>query len=142
MARTKSRRPARRQSNAGQDDAEARKATTKQPPRVTARLSRLPALGILVVVLATFIAFGGAIAGPFQFDDTASIPNNPTIERLWPPSVPLSPPPRAAVSGRPVANYSLAINHAINDALGIEQAAGSKNSHAAAGYRIANILIH
>jgi hypothetical protein len=61
-------------------------------------------------------AFGGAIGGPFQFDDAASMRHNPTIDRLWQPSVALHPPSRAAVSGRPAVNYSLAVNHAINKA--------------------------
>ena len=95
-----------------------------------------------LMFVAVVVAFAGALAGPFQFDDVASIPRNPTIERLWPLSVPLNPPPRAAVSGRPTVNYTLAINHAINDAIGVPQSAESPTRRAAIGYRIANILIH
>jgi tetratricopeptide (TPR) repeat protein len=92
------------------------------------------------MAIVTVLAFGGAFRGPFQFDDIASIAQNPTIERLWPPS--LNPPERTAVSGRPVVNYSLAINYAINRALGVAQDTSSDNSHAAAGYRVVNIVIH
>jgi tetratricopeptide (TPR) repeat protein len=95
-----------------------------------------------LIALAVVIAFGGAIGGPFQFDDVASIPRNPTIERLWPPSVPLHPPPRATVAGRPAVNVSLAINHAINAAMGVAQDPGGPAPNAPVVYRITNILIH
>jgi len=93
-------------------------------------------------IIAAAVAFGGALRGPFQFDDVAAIVRNSTIDRLTPIDVPLSPPPRTAVSGRPVVNYSLAISTAINRALGIESSALGLPSSQAAGFRVANILIH
>lgn len=93
-------------------------------------------------IIAAVIAFGGALRGPFQFDDVAAIARNQTIDQLWPPGVPLSPPARTAVSGRPVVNYSLAISNAINRALGITESPIGLPSSQAAGYRVANILIH
>ena len=93
-------------------------------------------------IIAAAVAFGGALRGPFQFDDVAAIVRNSTIDRLTPIDVPLSPPPRTAVSGRPVINYSLAINTAINRALALEPSALGLPSSQAAGFRVANILIH
>jgi tetratricopeptide (TPR) repeat protein len=93
-------------------------------------------------IIAAAVAFGGALRGPFQFDDVAAIVHNSTIDRLTPLDVPLNPPPRTAVSGRPVVNYSLALSTAINRALGVAPSALGLPSSQAAGFRVANILIH
>src|SRR5436190_10087588 len=141
MARAKGRRSNRRQQLAGAEANVGRPvAAASVHDAIPLRRPRLGA--IVLVLLAIVVAFGGAIAGPFQFDDVTSIPRNTTIERLWPLSTPLHPPPRAAVSGRPAVNYSLAVNHAINRALGVAQTAGAPAPHAPIGYRITNILIH
>ncbi len=95
-----------------------------------------------MAVVAAAVAFGGALRGPFQFDDVAAIVRNPTIDHLVPIDVPLNPPPRTAVSGRPLVNYTLAISNAVNRALGIEPAPLGLPSSQAAGFRVANILIH
>ena len=141
MARAKGRRSNRRQQIAGAEasvgGAAAAASVHDVPP-----LRRPPLGAIVLVIVAIVVAFGGAIAGPFQFDDVASIPRNVTIERLWPPSAPLHPPSRAAVSGRPAVNYSLAVNHAINRLLGVAQTGGAPAPLAPIGYRITNILIH
>jgi tetratricopeptide (TPR) repeat protein len=145
MTRTKNRRSKEQQKKATQAAASTRAPAAARGARaVPSPTSFHPWLAIVAIValLGAIVAFGGAIPGPFQFDDVAAISKNPTIDRLWPPSVPLSPPLRTAVSGRPVVNYSLAINHAINDALGVEQSTDAIHSHAAAGYRVVNILIH
>ena len=142
MARAKGRRSGRRQEKARAETDVPSGAALKPAVRVAEPLSRPRPWAMALVVLAVVAAFGGALGGPFQFDDVASIPHNPTIERLWPLSVPLQPPPRAAVSGRPAVNYSLAVNHAINSVLGIAQEPATPAPSAPIGYRIANILIH
>jgi protein O-mannosyl-transferase len=93
---------------------------------------------------ATIVAYSPALKAPFQFDDVLSIPENSTIRRLWPPSVPLHPPSGTgvAVSGRPVVNYSLAVNFALNERLGIAQAPFSDGPDETVGYHLVNILIH
>ncbi|MDB4878090.1 MAG: hypothetical protein JWM41_4536 [Gemmatimonadetes bacterium] len=90
---------------------------------------------LVAILLAAVVAFSGAYDAPFQFDDVPSIAQNRTIERLWPPGAALTPPPRTAVSGRPVANLSLAVNYAINAALGVDQ----RNT---IGYHVVNLLVH
>jgi tetratricopeptide (TPR) repeat protein len=105
-------------------------------------LPRMPAWQLLALVIATLLAFGAAIRAPFQFDDIASIDQNPTIERLWPASGPLTPPRGIAVSGRPAVNYTLAMNHALNDLLGVEQGAGSVAPNKTVGYHAINLLLH
>lgn len=68
-----------------------------------------------VLVLATFAAYSNTFQAPFQFDDLPCILDNPSITRLWPLSVPLSPPSGwgLTVEGRPLVNLSLAINYAL-----------------------------
>ncbi|MCE5267630.1 MAG: tetratricopeptide repeat protein [Planctomycetaceae bacterium] len=67
------------------------------------------------IVLAGVLAYSNTFNVPFLFDDLSSVPNNPTIQRLWPIWTPLCPPNHGEpVSGRPLVNLSLAINHAIS----------------------------
>src|SRR5262249_24331323 len=110
--------------------------------RGAASLPRTHVWLLLALAFATILAFGAAVRAPFQFDDIASIDRNPTIERLWPPSGPLSPPRGIAVSGRPAVNYTLAVNHALNDLFGVDQRVGSVSPNRTLGYHLINLLIH
>ena len=47
-----------------------------------------------LIVAATVAAFSNSFAGPFVFDDTASIPENPAIRHLWPLSTAAVSAPR------------------------------------------------
>ncbi|HUI06607.1 MAG TPA: tetratricopeptide repeat protein [Verrucomicrobiae bacterium] len=72
----------------------------------------------LLVVAAGLLAYSNSFTGPFIFDDLLSIPENPTIRRLWPIWQALSPPRQLGlrgltVEGRPLLNLSLAINYAL-----------------------------
>lgn len=83
------------------------------------------------LVAAIVLAYSGSLNAPFVYDDTLAIPENPTIRRLWPLTPVLLPQAEGGltVSGRPVLNLSLAINHAI----------GGK---AAWSYHVFNVLMH
>jgi tetratricopeptide (TPR) repeat protein len=102
----------------------------------------LVGLGIGGAIVAAILAYSVALSAPFQFDDAGSITTNRTIERLWPLSTPLRPPPGVAVSGRPVVNYSLAVDHAVNRALGVDQGADSSAERTTVAYRLTNLLFH
>jgi tetratricopeptide (TPR) repeat protein len=66
------------------------------------------------LVLACVLVYARSFAGPFIFDDLASIPDNPNIRQLWPITVPLSPPPDlGALGGRPLVSLSFAVNYAL-----------------------------
>jgi hypothetical protein len=66
-------------------------------------------------VVAGVAAYHNSLGGPFIFDDPSSIISNPTIRSLWPPWAPLLPPHAAVtVQGRPVLNFSLALNYAVS----------------------------
>lgn len=95
----------------------------------------------LALIVAVFAAYWPALRAPFEFDDFASIPANATIRTLR-PSVALDPPPNTTVAGRPVVNYSLAVNYAINLWLGVDQRADPLGPNKTLGYHVANILIH
>ena len=70
----------------------------------------------LTIVLVGLVAYHNSFSGPFVFDDLQSIVENPTIRRLWPIGDVLSTPRDTGytVSGRPVANLTLALNFALS----------------------------
>lgn len=88
--------------------------------------------GVLAVTLALTIAgsYSNTFSAPFVFDDLSSIPFNPTIRHVWPPATALNPPAGGqTVSGRPVLNFSFAINYAIGR-LEVR------------GYHVVNLAVH
>ena len=85
---------------------------------------------VALIIGAAFAAYHNSLRGPFVFDDASSIVTNPTIQRLWPLTGPLTPPSASVTAqGRPILNLSLAINHAISGT-------------AVTGYHIGNLIIH
>ncbi|MEO7598749.1 MAG: tetratricopeptide repeat protein [Opitutus sp.] len=80
--------------------------------------------------MATLLAYWNSFNAPFFFDDLPAIVRNETIRHLWPLWEPLNPPnDGSGVSGRPLANLSLALNYA----------AGGLNVQ---GYHIVNLALH
>jgi len=75
------------------------------------------------------LAYHNSFSGPFIFDDLDSIPENPHMRRLWPIGEALSPPVRSLVGGRPIVNFSLALNYAMGGL-------------AVWGYHALNLTIH
>src|SRR5262249_48655011 len=72
--------------------------------------------GPILLFLAVALVYGHATNAPFIFDDSESVQKNTSIVRLWPlvgdsqhPG-PLNPVGDLPVSGRPLANLSLALN--------------------------------
>lgn len=70
------------------------------------------AAALLLVVAGALVHWNG-FGGVLVFDDLPAIRDNPTIRTLWPLTVPLSPPHDSGVGGRPLANLTFALNHAI-----------------------------
>ncbi len=84
----------------------------------------------LAVAAAVLLAHGGSLRVPFFFDDTEAIVNNPTIRSLARIGDVLSPPAGGSgVTGRPVVNLTLAIDHAFG---GLDPR----------GYHATNLLLH
>jgi tetratricopeptide (TPR) repeat protein len=83
-----------------------------------------------LIILAGLATYANSFSGSFIYDDATSIPENPTIRRLWPMGQVLSPPNHGeTVAGRPVLNLSLALNYAFC----------STNPW---GYHVTNLVIH
>lgn len=84
---------------------------------------------IVLLLLAGLAAYHNSFYGAYVFDDIPAIRENPTIRTLWPLTTPLSPPSDTGVGGRPLANFSFALNHAL----------GGGDVR---GYHAANLLLH
>jgi tetratricopeptide (TPR) repeat protein len=71
-------------------------------------------LAAVAICLAIVAAYHDSFRGPFVFDDEPAVLENLTIRQLWPIWRTLAPPPSMTVSGRPLANLTLAINYAVS----------------------------
>lgn len=110
------------------------------PPK--ARSTRtFPAL-IVAVLGLTVIAYSPAWRGPQIYDDMSSIRDNASITSLWPLSIPLSPPPGTAVSGRPIVNLSLAFNYWLNSTLAVDQSPDPAGPDKTISYHLFNLACH
>ena len=83
----------------------------------------------VLIIAAGAAAYSNTFAVPFVFDDIDAIVHNESIREMWQLHRVLSPGPDATVSGRPVANLSLAVNYAL----------GGLNVR---GYHVFNLTIH
>jgi protein O-mannosyl-transferase len=85
---------------------------------------------IAAIATAVFLAWSNTFSGPFVLDDLSSIVTNASIRDFW--SLQWLTPPATAgetVSGRPVLNFTFAVNYAIH---GLE----------IRGYHAFNVLVH
>jgi Tfp pilus assembly protein PilF len=87
------------------------------------------AIRAAIIVLAGTVVYANSLSAPFIFDDQTAVIENAQIRRLWPLTVPLSPPRETPVAGRPIANLTFAINYAIG---GLD----------VRGYRLTNLAVH
>lgn len=104
-------------------------AAAAASPSDASRSARAAWLTLGVLVAAVTAAYVNTLAVPFLLDDIGAIAENPTLRRLWPLSQVLAPPANAGVGGRPVANLSFALNHAVG---GLD----------VRGYHVVNLAIH
>ncbi|MBC7365585.1 MAG: tetratricopeptide repeat protein [Undibacterium sp.] len=91
----------------------------------------LPRWSPALLVAAVVIAYANTFSVPFLFDDVLAIVENPTIRHLWPLTTSLSPPAGQGltVEGRPLLNFSFALNYAVSGT-------------APWSYHLANIALH
>jgi len=100
-----------------------RQAPVRESPRAAA-------FCFLLIIVAALAAYHNSFSGPFVFDDIPGIVENPSIRHLWPITRVMAPPLTAAgATGRPMVNFSLAVNYALG---------GTK----VAGYHAGNLLLH
>ena len=83
---------------------------------------------IAVLVFAGALAYANALRTPFIYDDTAAIVDNPHVKTLQVPDA-LFAARENPTAGRPLVNYSFALNYAV----------GGVNP---VGYHLVNIAIH
>jgi protein O-mannosyl-transferase len=88
--------------------AHIRRKQPSVPPSGTA-IFLLLAVNLLA---AGLWAYATGFHGPFVFDDIPGVVENPSLDALWPPSRWVGAPPGSTPSGRPVLNFTLALNHA------------------------------
>ncbi|AOS43181.1 TPR repeat-containing protein YrrB [Lacunisphaera limnophila] len=84
----------------------------------------------LLLLLA--VSYHNSLRGPFVLDDGPAIVHNPSIRQLWPLSGVIFPHLEdggVTVSGRPLVNLSLAVNHALG-------------GEAVIGYHLFNLAVH
>jgi Flp pilus assembly protein TadD len=97
----------------------------------------------LLLAVATLAAYSPAFKAPFDFDDLPAIVDNATIQQAWPPTALVNTPQRGtAVSGRPIANYSFALNVAVNRMLGVDQRPDPNGPDKTIGYHAVNLVLH
>lgn len=68
----------------------------------------------LWLILAGGLAYSNSFSVPFIFDDRRGIVDNPHIRQCWPLHAAFRTPSRGAVAGRPLVNFSLALNFAVS----------------------------
>ena len=96
-------------------------------PGAPSRAHRLVAAALIAA--AALVAYANTMRVPFVFDDVSGILSNPSIRKLQDLGAVLQPPTKTTLSGRPIANLSLAINY---------WADGTSTW----GYHALNLLIH
>jgi Flp pilus assembly protein TadD len=125
MSKESRARAAAKATTGAQASAASGVARPPEPNISTSRWSSLLAGGI--IILAVLAAYWNSFSGPFIFDDYRSIMVNSTIRQLgssWSP-----PHDPSGVIGRPMVNFSLAVNYALG---GLE----------VWGYHALNLAIH
>ena len=93
----------------------------------------------LALFTGTVVVYLPALRAPFELDDATAIPGNTTIRRLWPIT---APPENTSVAGRPIVNYTFAINYAANGWLGVDQRDDPNGPNKTVSYHVFNLLIH
>ena len=92
-------------------------------------------LGGLLLAAAVAVVYVPALRDPFVFDDSVTIFDNDSIQRLWPlvgddsQRGPLNPPANTPVYGRPLVNVSLAVNYYFGQFDPV-------------GYRLVHLVVH
>ena len=94
-------------------------------------------LAVFALISAVvWLIYGRAIHAPMIFDDGNCIVHNPSVKHLWPlfgtadAPGPLAPQKDFATSGRPLPNFSLAVNYYFS------------HRYNPTGYHIFNIWVH
>jgi protein O-mannosyl-transferase len=102
--------------------------TKRSPPEAPQPSDRVRWYAALVL-LAGALTYANSFSAPFIFDDQATIVQNATIHDLTRLDIVFAPPENTPVAGRPLVNFSFAMNYAFG---GLDPA----------GYHAINVGIH
>jgi len=96
-------------------------------------------LAALIIAVMALMAYSNTFRVPFYFDDRQGITDNRTIDMLWPLWRPLDAPTavNSGAVGRPLVNFSLAVNYEISQDL-----TASRDGLDPASYHIFNLIVH
>ena len=94
----------------------------------------------MVIVVVGLAAHASGLGGALVFDDLPAIRDNVTIRSLWPPWAALVPPVDSGVGGRPIANVSLALSHAVGGGAWWAHHAGNVLLHVASALLLCAIV--
>ncbi|MGA2604177.1 MAG: tetratricopeptide repeat protein [Verrucomicrobiia bacterium] len=83
----------------------------------------------VLIIAAGIGAYYNSFQGPFILDDLPYVLENPHIRHLWPIGDALLPSAKSFVEGRPIVNFSLAVNYALGGL-------------AVWGYHVFNLAVH
>ncbi len=87
---------------------------------------------VFALVVATVTAYVPALRAPFVMDDADTIGASSTWTTLE----------GSPTAGRPLVTATLAVNYAINSALGVDQRSDPDGPNKAVGYRLFNLFLH
>jgi tetratricopeptide (TPR) repeat protein len=78
------------------------------------RLSVQHWLAVTGLVVAVSLVYWNSLGAPFLFDDTGAVVHNPTIRHLASAAVLNPPSDGSTTTGRPLVNFSFAVNYALS----------------------------
>jgi protein O-mannosyl-transferase len=108
-----------------------RKASSPSPSNKANGRTQIFAMSVrwLLIGIVILGVYSNTLNGPFLFDDELSIEKNSSIRTLWPLSSSLWAVRDTPTAGRPVVNFSFALNYALSQ-------------EKVAGYHAVNISLH
>ncbi len=118
-------------------DASRRKENQLPERGASAAAHALPRVNrwvITALALTTLLAYAPALSAPFVMDDESAIAETRSGDG--------HPPAGSPMAGRPIASATLAVNYAVNNALGVDQSPDPDGPQKAVGYRLLNVFFH
>ncbi len=91
--------------------------------------SKLPWWRAVIIILTALLAYANSLSGPFIFDDLVSIVDNQQIREWWNLATVLFLRRELPTAGRPLVNFSFAVNYALG---GLD----------VRGYHLVNLALH
>jgi tetratricopeptide (TPR) repeat protein len=110
--------------------ARQRELRRRSPPPRTSPESPLDVgWRAVIIILTALLAYANSLSGPFIFDDFISIVDNQQIREWWNFATVLFPRRELPTAGRPLVNFSFAVNYAVG---GLD----------VRGYHLVNLAFH